>query len=75
MLSSSPRLNALLQQAKEAEARMTPRERKAMWREQAISWAYGETLMTRFEQGRADMTELEQKHLKQHIPEMFDRTH
>lgn len=71
-LSSKDELNALVKKAMDAFNQLTPEEKAAHRREQAISWAVGQTLMSRFEHGRPDLTEEEEKELRQRVADQYD---
>jgi hypothetical protein len=47
----NPELERLLKESKKRVANMTPEERRAMYRAQAISFAYGNLNISRLERG------------------------
>lgn len=51
MLSSDTDLNALVEKAKAAFAKLTPEEKAAHRREQRISWVLGQINMMHYEHG------------------------
>lgn len=75
MLSSNRKLNDLLKLAKEADANLTPEERKARYREQAISWATGQVLLSHYEKGKPDMTAEEEDAFKKQVAANYDARH
>lgn len=66
-------LKELMRKAKEAFDQLTPEEKAAHRREQAISWAFGQVALSRFEKGKPDFTAEEEQKLKQHIADEYDK--
>ncbi len=66
-------LKELMQKAKEAFEQLMPEEKAAHRREQAISWAFGQGALRRFEKGKPDFTEDEERKLRQHIADEYDK--
>lgn len=72
MLSNDGKLDALVKRAMEAFNALTPEQQQAHRREQAISWAFGESLLSSLERGEP-ISEDEATIVKQRIADIYDR--
>lgn len=72
-LSSNPKLNELVAKAMKAFNALSDEEKAAHRREQAISYVYGEALLTQFESGQPEPSDEEKQALRKSIEEMYDR--
>jgi len=72
MLTNDGKLDALVKKAMAAFNALSPEEQRAHRREQAISWAVGQSLMSRFEHGHADLTSEEEAQLRQSVADAYD---
>lgn len=73
MLSNNPKLNELVKEALDKFDKLSAAEKAAHRREQAISWAYGQTVMSHFEHGKPDLTPEEEEKLRASIADIYDR--
>jgi hypothetical protein len=73
MLTNDGKLDALVKKAMAAFNALSPQEQQAHRREQAISWAVGQSLMSRFEHGHPDLTKEEEEKLRQDVADIYDR--
>lgn len=74
-LSDNPELNELMKKAKAAFDALTPEQKRAHRREQAISWVFGEMMLARYERGQAMLTKEEQEEAKKRIGDLYDEKH
>lgn len=65
-------LKELVKKATEAFNALSPEEQRAHRREQAISFAYGQVVMSHFEKGHPDFTPEEEEKLKKSIADHYD---
>ena len=72
-LSNNPKLNELFREAMDRFNALSPEEKAAHRREQAISWVYGEMLLTRFERGEPELSNEEKEKLQQDVADIYDR--
>lgn len=75
MLTNDGKLDELVRRAIEAFNALTPEQQRAHRREQAISWAKGQVLMSRFEHGHPDLSDEEVAAMEIQIGEIYDQRH
>jgi hypothetical protein len=67
------KLKELMAKARALFDALTPEEKAAHRRDQAISFAHGQMLMSRFEHGHPDLTPEEEAKQEQMIADIYDR--
>ena len=72
MLINDGKLDALVKKAMAAFNTLSPEEQRAHRREQSISWAVEQSLMSRFEHGKPDLTPEEEMDLRQRVADAYD---
>ena len=72
MLTNDGKLDALVKAAMAAFNALSPEEQQAHRREQAISFAVGQSLMSRFEHGHPDLSKEEEAQLRQRVADAYD---
>jgi len=72
MLTNDGKLDELVKRAMAAFNALSPEEQRAHRREQAISFAVGQSLMSRFEHGHPDLTPEEEAQLRQSVADAYD---
>lgn len=72
-LTNDGKLDELVKKAMAAFNALTPEQKAAHRREQAISWAVGQSLMSRFEHGHPDLSKEEETQLRQRVADIYDR--
>ena len=73
MLTNDGKLDALVKKAMAEFDKLTPEDKQAHRREQAISFAHGQMLMSRFEHGHPDLTPEEEAAQEKMIADSYDR--
>lgn len=71
-LSNRDDLNEMVKKAMAAFDALSPKEQQAHRRERAISFAYGQVAMSRFEKGKPDLSPEEDEKLRQSIADHYD---
>lgn len=71
MLTNDGKLDALVKRAMEAFNALSPEQQRAHRREQAISWAFGESMISSLERGEP-VSEEESIIVKQRIADIYD---
>jgi hypothetical protein len=75
VLSDRPELRELAKKAIAAFEALTPEEKARHRREQAISWVYGEMVLSRACRGLPDLTEDEAAAQRREIGRLYDEQH
>lgn len=71
--SDNTKLNELFKEAMDRFNALSPEEKAKHRRDQAISWVYGEMLLTRFERGEEELSNEEKEKLLKQVEDIYDR--